>query len=923
MAEENGDGAVGSSDGRGDRALAPDGGDVLGERGVDDEKLRARIEREGSTIDPAATEKSVETTDGDMDIGQGGPDDDDRERADRSTDEGIDLESALSDALDDEGDVLEQTASGTDHAVGEGDPDDLFEEFEEDSPEELIQAADEPDESEDEVDVSGLFEDLGEVEESTVSAPATETETAETADSAPAEGGEEILLGDTDETAGEIEGLLDDLTTVDVEEGDTSGTGTAHTEPTILSTEETAATGFQWLGEDIQIFPSDGDPDAVFDEFDEETPEELIETASDDGVTATALFDDLADGAVTHPDVDARSGGWSAGDAGRAGVEATALFDRMTAATDPPETAPADAASTDEGGDAGVTTFGDTETADADRGSAADTAGADAGTESDDGIDLDLDLETDTADPAETDTADTDTTDPAAADTGTTANDDGLDLDLDLETDTDATDTAESETEAGSVAIDLDSIDEAESDAETETADAGVVDAGAPVEETGSELDFDLDLDEPDATTNGASADPEQAPTPDTDSEPDTQPAPDGAVAAESDVDAVFERFDEGSPEELIAAADDESESTPVEGIEPSEEHIDDLFGDLSAVSLTPDEREETSQETGEALEPGSDETVAAIEGLLGDMSPADVPETMSEDDRSDDPTAGGAKEPTFAAEAEGEPDLGDGAEPDGLEQTSEDTHVAVGESDIDAFFERFNESSPEEIAESARVPPLEELSERDPERVREQIGDDHTERTPEVGDDDPVEVLGPDDGDDESLSGAIREDLGAGTEPGDGESRDRGRDQDGRDGGDGLSDLDPDDIFEDAGGRARGASGFGDRSATEPDTEPAADPTAAPETGSGSDADAESAGVTMNGEDLVSDARQADAGAESTDRTNSERVGEALTDDDAETDATDTAVSEQETETEPDSDSTTESEGIVARIVSRLRGLF
>ncbi len=889
MAEENRDGAVGSSDGREDRALAPDGGDVLGERGVDDDELRARVEREDSTIDPAATEKSVETTDGGMDIGQGGPDDDDRERTDRSTDDGIDLESALSDALEEEGDVLQQTASGTDHAVGEGDPDDLFEEFDEDSPEELIQAADDPAEpEEEEVDVSGLFEDLGEVEESTVSST-TDTADAETTP-APDTGG--VLLGDTDETAGEVEGLLDDLTTVDVEETDTTGTGTAHTEPTILSTEETRASGFQWLGEDIQIFPSDGDPDAVFDEFDEETPEELIDAAGGAAVTATGLFDDLADGRVTHPDVDAPTGGWTAGEATPAGVEATALFDRMTAAGDPPH-ATADAADPD---DAGVTTFDDA----GDTGTADTTASTGTDTAEDDGLDLDLDLDLDAgtetggaADSAAASTGTTDATDSTTADAGT-AGDDGLDLDLDLETD-DGTD-AEG-------AVGIDGVEEAESD-------AGVVDAGTPVEETGSELDFDLDLDEPgEPATNGTSAEP--ASEPESDPEPE---APDGAVAAESDVDAVFERFDEGSPEELIAAADAETESTPVEGIEPSEEHIDDLFGDLSAVSLTPDEREAETEETGEALEPGSEETVAAIEGLLGDMSPADVPEPMNEDDTRDESVASDDEEPTFAAAAGGEPDLGDGdePEPDGLEQTSEDTHIAVGESDIDAFFERFNESSPEEIAESARVPPLEELSERDPERVREEIGED-TERTPEIGDDDPVEVLGPDD--DETLSGAIREDLGADTTPDTGRDRDRDRDR-GRDGdrdrdraaGDELSDLDPDDIFEDASGRGRGDDVRG----------PAAAADATPE----SDADANAdAGVTMNGEDLVSDARQADSG--STERTNSERVGEALTDADP-----DAAAAESETnaktESESESDSETEEdEGIVARILSTLRGLF
>jgi|APHM01.1.fsa_nt_gi hypothetical protein len=239
MAEENEDGAETADE----RVLAPDGGDVLGEHGDDDEELRGQIDREGATIGTAATGKSVETTVNSMNIGQDGPDGDDGEQADRSTDEGIDLESALSDALEEEGDVLEQTASSTDQAVGEGAPDDLFDEFEEDSPEELIQAADEPDDTEETVDVSGLFEDLGEVEESTVAASTTET--APEAETATDTGTGEVLIGDTDETAGEVEGLLGDLTTVDVDETDTGGTATAHTEPTILSAEETRATGFQ------------------------------------------------------------------------------------------------------------------------------------------------------------------------------------------------------------------------------------------------------------------------------------------------------------------------------------------------------------------------------------------------------------------------------------------------------------------------------------------------------------------------------------------------------------------------------------------------------------------------------------------------------------------------------------------------------
>jgi hypothetical protein len=887
-----------------DARAVTDGGDVVGERGDDD--LGRGLDRQDdgevepgqrTTIGAAATEKSVETTVTDMNSGQDGSGGgEDRQTADRSADDGLDLEAALSEAFDgaEDGDVIERTGTDTHRAVGEGDPDAVFETFEEDDPQDVIDAA-EGDAAaataaaEDTVDaVDGLFEDLGGVDTDPVETDAgasaeagTATESAAGAEPAP------------EETAGEVEGLLDDLTTVEVD-ADAAATesATAHTEPTVLDPEETGATGFQWLGEDIRIFPSDGgDPDAVLDEF-EDSPETIVAAAeSDAGVSATALFEDMADGSVDHPDRPEATGGWG-GDGARASVGATDLLDRVGAAAD------------------GVTVTG---TGTADESEPAAPGDTTATGEDAEATDAAVDQALDSLTVGEEDTeseSDGVTTFGTDSESGT-ADDPDLDLDVDLGAESDAESTEEFE-----VDIDLEDVGDGsgfDADAETETADASTA-AGA---ETGTaeESAFDLDLEstveetEPAATSGAGQAEP--AAGTDDAGETTVEPAepattageastPKGAVAAESDVDAMFERMDADSPEAVVEAAADPAAETETDSVTASDERVEQLFGDLSAVSLTPSESESVATETGPAPEPGSEETVAAIEGLLGEMSAADVPDSMTEDSPPESET----DQPTFAAEEGTATDLGgDTAGDDLLEQTGEDTHVAVGESEIDAFFERFSEDSPEEIVESARVPPLEELSERDPEQVREDIagaGTSEPERAPEVGDDDPVEVLGPDgesrERTDDSLSGTIRDDLG-GEEPA--PNQGQGQGQRGHEhGGSELGELDPDDIFEGAGGDRR--------ETTDPDRagEPAA----------------------TAGEDLVSDAERATD--EPAGRTNSERVGETLAGegDGAEAAETETgSVTETDAEAEAEAGAESESTptGLVGRLVAAVRSLF
>lgn len=271
-----------------------------------------------------------------MGIGRDGPDESrDRERGERSTDDesgesdargadDADIESALAGILE-EGDDEEELFEG-----GDDDPDAILEAFDEETPEEVIGAETETDNETGETvgsdgtdeAVSGLFEDLGDVNPTPVDiepegGPATGGETVTDA------GGETETETDTadvtdpsvTEATDEVEGLLDDLTTVDVDVDSAPESGsatdepgtetpTAHTQPTVLDPEETEATGFQWLGEDVQVFSGsrEGDPDAVLETYEESTPEEVIAAAAEtDGVSATDLFGDIGEGGPDYP----------------------------------------------------------------------------------------------------------------------------------------------------------------------------------------------------------------------------------------------------------------------------------------------------------------------------------------------------------------------------------------------------------------------------------------------------------------------------------------------------------------------------------------------------------------------------------------------------------------------------------------------
>jgi len=187
-----------------------------------------------------------------------------------------------------------------------------------------------------------------------------------------------------------------------------------------------------------------------------------------------------------------------------------------------------------------------------------------------------------------------------------------------------------------------------------------------------------------------------------------------GVVVGESDVDAVFERFEESSPEEIIATAETESLIPDIGAVE---EGVERLFRDLSGIDLSPDPAGPTvtppsastpgPSPTSAVTDPGSGTTANRIEELFGDLSdvvvePAAAVTETAETDA--DVVEADSFEPAGATEFESlsavEADSVGSEEM--LERTGEDTHLAVGESDVNAVFERFEETSPEEVAETA-----------------------------------------------------------------------------------------------------------------------------------------------------------------------------------------------------------------------------
>jgi hypothetical protein len=279
--------------------------------------------------------------------------------------------------------------------------------------------------------------------------------------------------------------------------------------------------------------------------------------------------------------------------------------------------------------------------------------------------------------------------------------------------------------------------------------------------------ELDLSLDEDDGTASAADATPDAPATPAGDSTEDASADPAGATAepsaparpredvsdvtpdldaaggegpemdSESDVDAIFERFEESTPEEVIAAAEDPDET---EAGSVADETVERLFGDLSGVELETEAAGE-AEEAAAAPEPGSEAAESEVEGLLGDLSAVDV-----EADRDAEP----------ATEVTAETSVGPPADPaDGLlERTGADTHVVVGESDVDAVFERFEEGSPEEILDSVAES---EAATGDETAAADAFGtDDAVEELPEDDAEEDDDADDPETADDDGSGGIV-----------------------------------------------------------------------------------------------------------------------------------------------------------------------
>lgn len=207
-------------------------------------------------------------------------------------------------------------------------------------------------------------------------------------------------------------------------------------------------------------------------------------------------------------------------------------------------------------------------------------------------------------------------------------------------------------------------------------------------------------------------------------------------VAGAESIDEVFDRFDEESPEEVISAT---GRQTP--GAAVIEGDIDDLFEDLSTVSMA-----ETGQghpaddEGGGSANPSTesgdgwpddrlfddrdghsrvvgDSAVDDVFGRYAEDSPEDVME--AHDVALESPTAAElravGRSDDFLGELPDPPEDarpssgrrgGDNEETVALERTGDDRLRTVGDSDVTAMFDRYDEDSVAEVIESGNLDP-------------------------------------------------------------------------------------------------------------------------------------------------------------------------------------------------------------------------
>lgn len=287
-----------------------------------------------------------------------------------------------------DGGLVARTGEDVHRAAGESDVDSVFEGFEEETPEEVIDAAetaDAPDRTapETEDDVEGLVGDLSGVDLDPD--PGVAPEAPPTAPEDPEAAVEDLFsdlpdVGERDpgETESEVESLLGDLSTVTVggetdsttaadldaahpDSPDTAADGEhppaeatgspaesagspveaddaavpdpdpAPAEPSVLDTGE-AGGGFQWLGEDVHVLEGESDVEGVFEDFEEDTVEEIVASADEDGTDPTPELEAEPE-TVPEPEPDPAHGPDPVDPAAAAravpGVSAAATFARV------------------------------------------------------------------------------------------------------------------------------------------------------------------------------------------------------------------------------------------------------------------------------------------------------------------------------------------------------------------------------------------------------------------------------------------------------------------------------------------------------------------------------------------------------------------------------------------------------------------
>jgi hypothetical protein len=461
--------------------------------------------------------------------------------------------------------------------------DDGFEEFEAATPEEIVESADEPepaaggvDEASDE-EVAALFGDLGAVELDPDGSDRAAAESATRGDAATGTAGSG--LPDEEEMASEVEGLLGDLGGVEVDAGAEAGAtasdaGTARTRSTVLDTGD--AGGFQWLGEDVEIFsPGEGEAEAMFEEFEEASPEELFAgtDASIPGLDATDLFAAVGDGTPVSALDDGDSPATADGRPGDgptpdAGVDAAELFDRLgddgpavPGAEDAADADhgpdldagddPADGSADDEG--AATAGAGPTPGAVAPDEPAVDESGALVG-ESD--VDAVFERFEESTPEEVIAVADEPAADPRAGEDGPEEPIEellgdlgGVDLEREASPDAGRTDAAAA-TDAGATETDVEGLLGDLSSVELEAEAGAGAGAGATAGGGGR----------PDPARPDRRGDPEEL---------ERTGADTHVAVGESDVDAVFERFEESTPEEVAAAGGEAAASRPEDGPAP------------------------------------------------------------------------------------------------------------------------------------------------------------------------------------------------------------------------------------------------------------------------------------------------------------------------------------------------------------------